>query len=669
MTVSDGDLASRRAIWAVPGAVATALVILLILILAAALRFGGIDAQSLWHDEGNSYVQATRGFGEIAFHAGRDIHPPGYYWILAGWRALAGDSELSLRLPSAFASILTVAFAAALGWRLYGPVAGVTAGVATTLSTFSIYYAQEARMYALLALWVAASFWTLSAFLRRPTIPRMLALAAINTAGLYTQYAFPLFMVAQGVVALAALLQPGLRPSEVAKTGRFNRWLLYIAANAVTLSLFLPWLPTAWAQITAWPRAAEPVPAIQAFAELARVLLLGLVPTANAPAIAFILLLFGAVTLRGRSVWRWLLPIAWTLLPLLLFIGLGLYQPDDRKLMLPAQVGAALWLGRGVWMLWSGGLLSIRTALRTLTGRSRADQTNAGVLRWMRLAALLSVLWLAVVLAEGLGGLRTDPAFQRADYRGIAAAIDAQARPGDAVILDAPNQQEVFGYYFGSAASDARVPVYPLPDGLNADDADTRMAVEAIIQEQKRIFAVFWGELERDPNRVVEKALEAGAFEIRDDWYGDVRLVQYATPADLDLRLEVDAQFGEAIHLVGASLPGRDFATGDVLQVALEWRADAALDERYKVFVQLLNPDGTLAAQRDSEPGGGLALTTTWVPGEMVVDRHALALSSDLSSGEYTLIVGLYQLAPPHARLTVEGGDSVSLGSINVRSQ
>ncbi|MBN8636002.1 MAG: hypothetical protein J0M07_11815, partial [Anaerolineae bacterium] len=75
---------TRRHLW---------LIALLILLLAAALRFYNLGAQSFWNDEGNSYVQATRSFAEIAANAARDIHPPGYYWLLAIWRVLVGESE------------------------------------------------------------------------------------------------------------------------------------------------------------------------------------------------------------------------------------------------------------------------------------------------------------------------------------------------------------------------------------------------------------------------------------------------------------------------------------------------------------------------------------------------------------------------------------------------
>ena len=49
--------------------------LVLILLFASALRFHLLGAQSLWNDEGNSYVQATRSFGDIAANAARDGKP------------------------------------------------------------------------------------------------------------------------------------------------------------------------------------------------------------------------------------------------------------------------------------------------------------------------------------------------------------------------------------------------------------------------------------------------------------------------------------------------------------------------------------------------------------------------------------------------------------------
>lgn len=639
----------------------------IILLVAAGVRFDRIGAQSFWNDEGSSYVQAMRTFADIAANAGRDIHPPGYYWLLAGWRLLAGESELALRLFSSFASVIAVALVYATGARLYNPVAGLAAAAVVALNTFSIYYAQEARMYALLAMWTAAGFWALARFLRHPSPWRAAALGVINAAGLYTQYAYPLFMVGQGVVAVVWLLERWMRQGETrdSVTPGFRELALYIGANLLTLLLFAPWLPTAIQQITTWPRAAVPVPFLEAFGATSRAVILGIVPTLNAPAIAIIVMLFGALTIPGSPAWRWILPAGWALLPVVMFAGVGLYQPDDLKLMLPAQVGVALWFGRGVWILWAGYAMPFRARLQGWMGRRQAanPEWRAAVIRWgLRLAGVLSLLWMLIALSDGLAGLRTNPAFQRADYRGIAADIRAVLRPGDAVILDAPNQQEVFNYYFHTAA-----PVYPLPVGLGGDDAATEASVREVMDQHPRIFAVFWGEGERDPNRAVEKTLDAHAFELDSRWYGDVRLVRYVTPARLGEPQASGATFGEHITLIDYALNGTDFVSGDSLQVELRWRTDLPLASRYKVFLQILNPDGTLATQRDSEPGGGLALTTTWTPDEIIVDRRAVELN--LAPGSYSLIVGLYPLDDPANRLEVGGATFLQLATLNVMSQ
>ncbi|MBI4631063.1 MAG: hypothetical protein HY740_04980, partial [Chloroflexi bacterium] len=76
--------------------------ITLILLLATFLRFYRIDAQSLWHDEGNSYQMTLKSADRIIGDAAADIHPPLYYFLLTAWRTVAGKSEFALRGLSAF---------------------------------------------------------------------------------------------------------------------------------------------------------------------------------------------------------------------------------------------------------------------------------------------------------------------------------------------------------------------------------------------------------------------------------------------------------------------------------------------------------------------------------------------------------------------------------------
>ncbi|NDJ36518.1 MAG: hypothetical protein GYB64_17830, partial [Chloroflexi bacterium] len=128
------------------------LLVLLVVLLAFGLRVAMLDHQSFWNDEGNSARIAERSPRLIVEGAAGDIHPPGYYLLLAGWRAVAGHSEFALRFVSVAASTLAAAVIAALGQRLFSAAAGLLAALLAAVSAFQVYYAQEARMYALLAL-------------------------------------------------------------------------------------------------------------------------------------------------------------------------------------------------------------------------------------------------------------------------------------------------------------------------------------------------------------------------------------------------------------------------------------------------------------------------------------------------------------------------------------
>ena len=624
--------------------------IVLVLLIAAGLRFHALGDQSLWNDEGSAYVQATRTFSEIAENAGRDIHPPGYYWSLAAWRSLTGETEYALRSLSALASLLTVALTYALGRRLYSGVAGLMAAVFVALNSFNIYYAQEARMYALLALWATAAMWAFAGLVRAGGWRWALALALFNTAGLWTQYFYPSVMLAQGMLLVVWIASRWRNPD-------WRLLGLFVAANLLTILLYLPWITTAWGQISTWPSTGTPVLIPEALTTFAIWLIFGLTFEGNPLMVAALFfLLFGLLSFPRqdgpRTWWRLMLPPVWVGVSLLMFLALELFRPANLKFLLPAQIGVALWMGRGVWVLW--------------TLRTRRDDALGQIMP--KLAAAVGTLAVIVTLWNGVAPLYNDAQYQRDDYRSIAALIEADPNTSKAVILNAPGQSEVFGYYYGDSDD-----VYPLPIGLNVDHEATAAQLEAIINDYDRIYALMWGTDERDPEGIVKRKLDRETFQIDEDWYGSVRLARYVTPLEPGILVESGARFGPAniddppIELVSYALSDDTLQNGDVLQLRLDWRTDTPLDARYKVFVQLLHPDGTLAIQRDSEPLGGTRPTATWEPGETLADRHALPIPDDLHASHYRLIIGLYNPDNANKRLIVNrDADHLTLGNITV---
>jgi hypothetical protein len=80
------------------------------------------------------------------------------------------------------------------------------------------------------------------------------------------------------------------------------------------------------------------------------------------------------------------------------------------------------------------------------------------------------------------------------------------------------------------------------------------------------------------------------------------------------------------------------------LTLTLTWQAVQPIAEDYTVFVHVLTPSDAKAAQRDSHPCDGECPTDSWLPGEIIVDRHELTLAPEALPGPYRLAVGLYLL-------------------------
>jgi hypothetical protein len=114
-----------------------------------------------------------------------------------------------------------------------------------------------------------------------------------------------------------------------------------------------------------------------------------------------------------------------------------------------------------------------------------------------------------------------------------------------------------------------------------------------------------------------------------------------------ELAVVVDQAIGEAIQLLGlVDAPGALFP-GDTATITLAWQSLAETESSYTAFVHLLNDAGQVVAQDDHLPLQGRRPTDTWLPGEIIVDQHLLALPHDLPPGPYRLEVGLYDANTP----------------------
>jgi 4-amino-4-deoxy-L-arabinose transferase-like glycosyltransferase len=120
---------------------------------------------------------------------------------------------------------------------------------------------------------------------------------------------------------------------------------------------------------------------------------------------------------------------------------------------------------------------------------------------------------------------------------------------------------------------------------------------------------------------------------------------------------EVAAQFGEVAAIAGYDVSSLEAAPGGELALTVYWKALRPAAQELVVFVHLLNAEGRLIAQHDSQPAGGSRPTTGWVEGEYIADHHALQWVDAGYTGPAEIEIGLYDPATGQ-RLLLPNGDS-----------
>lgn len=192
----------------------------------------GLEARSLWLDEATSLSIAAQSFGNIISGTGFDRHtPPFYYLLLHLWLSPLDDNIWNLRLFSVFFDIINVALLFTVVRKLLDSRTALLAGVIWAVSPYTVYYAQEGRMYSLLVtLVLICTLFALKVRDGRFSALDSLLLAVSAAAGLYTHYYFALAFAA---LSLAVLPEYRRHRADVL------RWL---AACVVAGIAFIPWI-------------------------------------------------------------------------------------------------------------------------------------------------------------------------------------------------------------------------------------------------------------------------------------------------------------------------------------------------------------------------------------------------------------------------------------------
>jgi uncharacterized membrane protein len=392
--------AATRARAAVPAALG------LIVLLSVLLRIRELGI-GFWIDEGISVGIADRPIGGIPGVLREDGSPPLYYLLLHLWIRVFGTSEVAVRSLSLVCATLAVPAAWWAARTLFGGRAGWMAALLTATNPFLTTYAQEARMYALVALLGVVACGCLGRVLAAaPTTaerrPWALGSAVTLAAMLYAHNWALFFAVAWGGAWLVLLARArGEQRGALLQSG--------LIAFGGALVLWLPWIPTVLYQ------AAHTG-----------------APWSTPPSVAALLGVPGK--LLGT--------MAQGVLALTAGAGVAaLVQRRERErartavLLLAVGVITVIlaWLASQASPAWASRYLAVGVGPFVLAA--------AGGLAY---AGRLGIAGLIIVTAMGLGN---DAPSVKSNVSDVGEAVAPSLRRGDLVVVTQPEQVPVLDYY------------------------------------------------------------------------------------------------------------------------------------------------------------------------------------------------------------------------------
>ncbi len=603
--------------------------LLALLFIAYGLRTGTLTLQSMWVDEVMALHFTEGSFMETARTI---IHPshngPLFYLLLFGWRHLVGDSDFAVRYLSAICSVLTMPLLFRWARRLATARAGAVAVWLWGFSPFALWFAQEAKMYALHMLVAVASSLALTEAFQRGGWWRWLLFASLTSTVFYS-HLFGVFLVAsQAVMALFLGWQ------------RRKRLLAYLATMLLLGLAHLPLLKIGWQLIQYY----EPRDIWRGFVPLGTLLRDALgnyfyrlsVPTVSWPAFllpAGLALVGAAALLLGKKE-RWAVAVH-ALLPVLLFYIISFRVPVYTAKYLSAVVPA-------LFLLVAYG---VETLARL----------------WRPLGVLL--LALGGLMIGGLVRDLTDPAMQRGDWRFIASYIEAHEGPNDVAVVSAYyNTRLLERYYRGTSEV----------EGFTYDPYDPWPFYEQMAQHYDRLWLVLHQDQAMAPGHHLRE-VAAAAFPVITEQYpnaGQIALIGYQMrftyPALPETAVPLDLCFQNGLCLVGYRLDARSLPPTERLShppsnwihAVLYWRRQAQIAPTpFRPLVRVVDGDFNVwGGNMDRRPDlFDRYPPDRWEMDEVVETHFDLNLNPATPPGTYRLEVSL----------AVEGDENRRVGVVN----
>lgn len=653
--------------------------------IAFALRVFQLDKQSFWYDEAFSVFLSRFDLGTITARTAVDIQPPLYYYLLNLWMTLAGDSEFAVRFLSLFVGVLTIPLMYVTARHLFDRTLssprrrGVGGEVAALIATFSalyLWYSQEARMYTLITfLGLLSSYALLRAWEGNEGTRWWIVFAVANIAAVYTHYFAFTLIAFQFIYALYVIATQRKKRYAI-------RYLLF-ALLAIFVA-FLPWVPFML------NRLGEDASYFRGDLKLDEALRhIGInfavgesVLEGIAQYIAvgwfvglIVCLIAYAVARRQRNHQPTSQPtnqptnqptpnsilfsILYLVVPLVLLLVLFSRNPKSnaRYLML-ASPGLFLMLAAGLASLW-----------QIFQSRNMVARVASGAVLLFTFGFLLFTSLYAINNAY------FDPAFTKADFRGVANFVTTNAQDDEAIILTSGHMFPAFDYYY----RDAKLPELRLPDDptLNAEHVvgyDAANELNRALAGKRGAWVVQWQDDVTDPNGFVPMLLSSrGAEQKQDAAFWQVKLRHWRfdngftpLPTSPEIKHPQEANFQNTFKLLGWDQPA-PIAADEGASLRLYWQALAQTPDDYNVAIRIVDANGTFWGKVDRRPAGYNYPTMRWKPGESLFGDYVATLLPGTPAGDYYATITLFT-KQNEAGLDVLAANGAPLGkSVKIR--
>lgn len=108
---------------------------------------------------------------------------------------------------------------------------------------------------------------------------------------------------------------------------------------------------------------------------------------------------------------------------------------------------------------------------------------------------------------------------------------------------------------------------------------------------------------------------------------------------------DLPVRFGAQIALEGIELTRDEIRRGEAFAVIVYWRALTRIEKDYTIFAHLVDARGEIVGGTDAPPRQGDLPTSRWRVNDVIPDGIIIHIDSNIPSGEYRLLIGLYELA------------------------